>query len=199
MLFCPNCNNILNISKTPQSKPKTEEEPETVSSSSSNVNSNVNSTIINKLLNNEILTDEEIKTINKKEIQKDEEYIKLDKKKKSILNKKITELSVSSIDESLKSFYICKNCGFSKEITNNTLITSKADLENTSDTHINTERFKNMIYSKILPHTRAYICPNKDCPSHKNNTLREAVFYRPTQSLQTWYTCIACKSYWICS
>jgi DNA-directed RNA polymerase subunit M/transcription elongation factor TFIIS len=193
MLFCPNCNNILNISKTSQTKLKIEEEPETISSSSSSSNS----TIINKLLNNEALTDEEIKTINKKEIQKDEVYIKLDKKKKSILNKKLTELSDSSIDESLKSFYICKNCGFSREITNNTLITSKADLENTSDTHINTEKFKNMIYSKILPHTRAYVCPNKDCPSHKNNTLREAVFYRPTQSLQTWYTCIACQSYWI--
>jgi DNA-directed RNA polymerase subunit M/transcription elongation factor TFIIS len=194
MLFCPNCNNILNISKSSQVKPKVETEPETISSSESDTN---NSTIINKLLNNETLTDEEIKNIDKKEIQKDEEFIKLDKKKKSILNKKITELSNPTIDESLKAFYVCKNCGFSKEIPNDTLIISKADLENTSETRINTERFKNMIYSKILPHTRAYICPNKDCPCHKNNTLREAVFYRPTQSLQTWYTCMACQSYWI--
>ena len=30
-----------------------------------------------------------------------------------------------------------------------------------------------------LPRTKDFICPNKNCISHKNNLDKEAVFYRP--------------------
>jgi DNA-directed RNA polymerase subunit M/transcription elongation factor TFIIS len=190
-LFCPNCYNILNISKKSQSKIITNEEPSSVSSDSP-----IN--IIDKIINNDKLSNEEIKSIDRKTIQSSEEYTQLDKKKRTVLNKKITELIKSgNVDDSLKAFYICKNCGFSQEIPNGTLITSKANPGNITNIRVDTEKFKNLIYSKILPHTRAYICPNEKCASHKDHSLREAVFYRPSNSLQTWYTCSACQNYWI--
>jgi hypothetical protein len=95
-----------------------------------------------------------------------------------------------------KAYYVCSNCLYSCAIEPCALISSKAS-NNISKYYVNSEKFQNYIYNPALPRTRNYICVNKECESHKDHNLREAVFYRQcVNNLQIWYTCCACKNYW---
>ena len=58
-------------------------------------------------------------------------------------------------------------------------------------------KYKNMIHDKTLPHTRDYVCKNKDCSSHKDPSKRDAVWFRPiATSYSTYYGCTACATIW---
>lgn len=93
-----------------------------------------------------------------------------------------------------RGLLICSYCNFVKFIdSGQILLEDTFVVSNKSDHSFNTE-FR--IKDKTLPRTREYVCKNKNCPSHKNPKLREAVIYRKDKSMDTYYMCCACKHYW---
>jgi len=199
MLFCPNCNNILDISKNAPKKTNKHisyETPTTISSTEETTpQSNYIHDIIQKLIDDDDdLTQNEIDDINDNidEIMHNEKYINLDKATKKIIDEKLSKLNKNT-EISIDAYFICKNCMFFKIIEPKTLITSRAN-DSLTNNYVNVDKFKNMAHSKITPATRGYICKNASCPSHKDKNLREAVFYR--NGMQVWYTCKACQTYW---
>jgi len=208
MLFCPNCNNILDISKNPpkahQQTPVDIMTPNTVSHSDADDDKEQNNkslmgpeSIINKIINDEHIDDDIFNTIKMDFIVKSEMYQKLDKKSKSKIQSKISSL-LEKMDESTGAYYFCKNCMYSKSIEPGALIVSRVNAGASTD-YINYDKLKNRAKSKILPITRNYICINEKCDTNKKGKDRkqkEAVFYRVGNSIQVWYTCKICGSYW---
>lgn len=195
MLFCSNCNNILDISKT---APKTTkvmltDTPNTVSSDTPKVaKKDAVTQLLEKVHNGNDLVQLDIKTLTFDEIVNHDKYKELDKVSKKKVDEQLSKL-VKEQDSSTGAFYICKKCYCSTPIETKTLITSRVR-DGLSSNYMNMEYCKNFVYNKALPISRRYICTNKDCESHKNHEKREAVFYRI--GMQVWYTCKTCKAYW---
>lgn len=209
MLFCPNCNNILDIRKNPPKvatilPPMVEETPTTVSVSSDETetkekNEEKNKDIIEELIN-KFIGDEEIKPMEVSELKpeefyKHEKFKKLDKKTKNMIQNKLSALIKPTNETSSTAYHVCRNCFYSKQMEPGVLITSKVNI-GTGTSYFNNDKLKNMIYSKILPYSRDYQCVNKDCVSYKDSSKREAVMYRASNNLQVWYICTACQNYW---
>lgn len=205
--FCPNCDNILDIGKTPlksQQKLLLTDTPDTISDTESDTGDDNISFIIKKILNNKIVSVDELQNINadkkilKQMFSSNDAYKKLNKKDKNYIDNKLNELFENFTvieDDSISAYYVCKKCFFSKKMDQQTTVIIRNSEDNT-DSYINMNKFKNTIYNNALPRTRRFICVNKSCISHKDNTKREAVFYRLPDSTQVYYTCCACQSYW---
>lgn len=212
MLFCPNCENILNISKNPpknkqQSSQLNIHTPESVSEDDDKneneedikeevKNDNIEE-IINKLANEEIVPDSVLNEIKMEQITKHKTYQKLEKKKKTQILSKLTTF-YEKMEDAVGAYYTCKNCMYSEAIEPGTLIVSRINT-GTSTNYINLDKLENRKNSKILPITRNYICNNKKCPTNDtgpNKKSKEAVFYRVNGNMQAWYTCRVCGSYW---
>jgi len=208
MLFCPNCDNILNISKNPPKGNKLPVQldlgtPDNVTDSEDATKSekpeanDAIEEIINTLANDENVTDSVLSELKIEQITKHKSYQKLDKKKKTQILAKLTPF-YEKIDDAVGAYYSCKNCMYSRAIEPGSLIVSRMN-GNTSVGYMNLERLENRKYSKILPLTRNYICNNKKCPTNEtgsNRKPKEAVFFRINGSMQAWYTCTLCGSYW---
>ena len=94
-------------------------------------------------------------------------------------------------------YFICNNCNSSFEIEPGTLILStNFDINNQN---IQQHDFKFKIMDPILPRTKDFICPKKECDSHKpeNNIKREAVIFRESKSFITRYVCTMCLTDWL--
>lgn len=243
MSFCPNCDNVLDISKNPPKKTisfqqaiKTPSDVSDVTDSKKNDSDGdeTNSTqseetdnsdskkeqdkdkekeqnkedkkdptlekideIINKIANEETLTEDDLNEVRFEQLNKIKAYQKLDKKKKSIVQSKLSK-HVEKMDDVTSAYWICKNCKFSKGIENGALVLSRISTESSAE-YINFDKFKNRVYSKILPITRNYICINDKCDTNKKGAdrkPREAVFFRTNGNMQVWYACKVCTSYW---
>lgn len=219
MLFCPNCDNILDISKNqPKQKQSSlkidEDTPISVSDSeadsdTSDVDEKVDeradekevdvdvdkiSEIIVRLSRDEKIAESELSDYRMEQFTKHKTYQKLEKKIKAAVQVKLLSF-FEKIEDSTSAFYVCKNCMYSKTIDEGTLISSKTGLGG-NNSYINPDKLKNRIHSKILPYTKNFICIKKDCESHTNPKKKEAVFFRVGDSLQVWYTCRSCESYW---
>lgn len=214
MLFCPNCNNILNISKNPPKK-KLDiignlTTPDTISESydekivEPEKNDKQNETydqLIDKLINEEVIPDSILLDINFTQFTKSKSFQKLDKKQKSLIQTKLSSY-IEKIDDATNAYYFCKNCLYSKIIDAGSLIITRV-AGGTNDTtvtkYVNFNKLKNRIYDKSLPVTRNYICINNKCDTNKTDNTRkdrEAVFYRLGTSMQVWYTCKVCGNSW---
>ncbi len=193
MFFCPECHNGYDITKTLPTK-NTQQ--------GGSVDSDMEE-IINKIASNENLTDKELKQVND-DLLKSNYYKKLTGKVKELVYNKVMdnkskEEKKQMIGESKtasKSYFICKNCGQYEEIKPKTMIISRSTtLENPSSAgYDDIHNYKNMIHAKYLPHTRNYICPNKKCESYKDDSKRDAVFFRKPNTYQTVYVCTTCES-----
>jgi rubrerythrin len=206
VLFCPNCVNILDVSKNPPTSntissnqqlnaitPTSVSEDDVVGDKPTFVDE-----IVNKLINNEDVTNSMISTVRLDQIIKSLTYQQLNKKQKSMIQNKYAEL-LDKISESVNAYYFCKNCMYSEPINSGALVISRIGSE-TSANYVNLERFKNKRYSHILPFTRNYICINDACETNhtdpKKRKVKEAVFYRVGTSMQVSYTCTVCGNYW---
>jgi hypothetical protein len=87
--------------------------------------------------------------------------------------------------------FICRKCGNNEEIKPGTLIMS--DHISTGSEHYN---MQNMIYSRILPYTRKYTCPNQKCQTHKDESLKEAKMFRVGSTFRVRLICMHCKHSW---
>jgi DNA-directed RNA polymerase subunit M/transcription elongation factor TFIIS len=99
-------------------------------------------------------------------------------------------------DDSIAAYIICKNCSYSEKLIKRTMILNKMSKFSNSQSD-NLSKYNYMRYDNTLPHTRDYICKNKDCKSNKDSTLKDAKWFRPNQnSYITYYVCCECGTVW---
>ncbi|AYV82267.1 MAG: DNA-dependent RNA polymerase subunit Rpb9 [Homavirus sp.] len=156
--------------------------------------------IIQKILDNLPIT---IKNINVDELIKSQAYKKLKIKHKEYIDNKIQDLlpledkkiiknkMEKPLDE-LLAYFVCNNCGYATKIIPGTNIFSRKS-EDISQNYAVSD-YSDQLYSDIVARTRKYICPNKECESHKDNKKREAVFIRLLNTYRIKYICSACKT-----
>jgi uncharacterized protein YlaI len=192
MFFCPICRNNLDI------KPASQVQTGGSSSASQSGGLSIEE-IINLALEND-LHEEDVKsfTFDESSLQKNTLFRDLSNENKEIVLNRIKEhLPVETKtrhEDIIKDipFFHCSDCGESFAVKSGTKLYTKSygGVDTTESTYN-----KNMIYSKILPFTRKYTCPNKLCVSHTDILKREAVIYRPNHNkFKTYYMCVACRT-----
>lgn len=214
--FCPNCNNILNITKNAPKKKQTInvqqliDTPDTISEtmSSDNDNNNIQNSneninlneekiienLLKKLESGEKLSDTDIGDLRLEQFTKHKYYTKLDKKTKTSIQSKLIEY-FEKVEDNTSAYYSCMVCSYSKPIEPGTLILTKIS-NGIIGSYMNYDKLKNRVHNKMLGYSRDYICYNEKCASHKDHTKREAVIYRIGSNMQAWYTCCECQTYW---
>ena len=90
------------------------------------------------------------------------------------------------------ALFECTNCGFSKKIEPGTKIFSRISSDVSKDYTSNT--YNELLNSDILPRTRKYNCPNKECRTYTDPTIKEAIFQRRNNSYKLVYVCTVCKT-----
>jgi transposase-like protein len=187
MKFCKHCNYVLNISKSPINNDNkilyTIETMEQYINYLKNISSEINHDI-------ELKIDKEtlkLKLMGKfrKNIKKVDELLE---HYDELKNKNITDSNI---------YFICQNCNSSFNIEPGTIILStNFDVDNQK---IQQYDFGFKIMDPTLPRTKDYICPKKECDSHKpeNNVTREAIIFRESKSFITRYVCTMCLTDWL--
>jgi len=128
------------------------------------------------------------------DLTNNDNYIKLKEQDKI---KILKLLNLENIDDTKVAYQVCKNCLYNEKLTKRTLILSRMNLNTSASSNKSLSKYKNMIHDKTLPHTRDYVCKNKDCSSHKDPSKRDAVWFRPiATSYSTYYGCTACATIW---
>lgn len=208
MFYCPNCNNIYDITKNIPQQNITgganiiSDTPETISSITGTIteNNGINiQNIVDYILNNNNINIDNLHGYNISDIQQSDYYKKLPPKSKNIISTRLTQLEKSTKNKEsaqLNAYFICKNCGNHESIKPNTLIIRKNYIDTEVNDEINMDQYKNMMAVKCLPITRNYICHNKKCESHDNPSKRMAKFYRITGSFKIRYICLTCNDSW---
>lgn len=109
---------------------------------------------------------------------------------------KTSEVKPIKLGTHVKAYYKCVNCGFVTEIQPRELILSKAPEKATSEFYEYT-KYAGMVNDVTLPCSRNYVCPNDNCPSHKDHSKREKVWFRPSRnSCGIKNICRACHVVW---
>ena len=191
MYFCPNCNNVFDITKNPHEKNDDQ------IGGAKNYQS-----LINKIINKEDVNKSDLQNVSLDELSKDISYKKLNSEQKKLVYNKIQQLL--PVDKKLvkdlagdvspdKAYFICRNCGFLKPLNDNTLIFSRVSSD-ISQSYTSSDPI-DMANSDILPRTRKYICPNNNCISQVDSTKREACFFRINNSYKIKYICLACRTW----
>jgi len=199
MFFCPNCDNAFDITRSSIQAGGEMSESTSASYADSTDKYDV---LIDKILKNNVSYDD-IKTISLDELLKSGQYKKLSaSNKEQIFNKtqdllpkdkkKISNLKIDNDEQRNIAFFVCNNCGYTKKINDGTLILSRTS-DNITQFY-KTDDYDDMVYSDIIPRTRNYVCPNKQCETHKNIGKREAIFFRMNNSFAIKYMCTFCKT-----
>lgn len=196
MFFCPNCNNIYDITKnieTPQQKGgQISDTPNTVSSQFTNTSDNI-SELINAALSDTL--DSANIAFDMQTLSNHPSFKKLSAKNKELIINKLTKNNPQTTSN---AFFICNNCGNNEPIKPQTLIFKKNyDQTNYDYDADNIEKIKNLANVDYIFLTRNYTCINDKCPSHDDHSLRAARFIRVKGSFAVRYVCTACNSTWI--
>ena len=190
-LWCPNCNTILDISKN-KAQLKKNIDPE---SSENNIETYIE--VIDKVLKNKKIELDDVSEIKIDILTKTKKYKSLSKDEKEKVFETISRI-VKDYDNTTAAYFNCSNCRWTKEIKKGTKIITKSNMNESYNTTINLDKYKNMIYAPYLGLTREYICVNDKCNSHKEHSKREAVYFRDTlNSTRTIMVCKECQSPWI--
>lgn len=85
----------------------------------------------------------------------------------------------------------CTNCNYRKQIKDTIrLYQVNASTKITTMNSIEDNKIRAM--NPIYPRTKDYTCKNVNCVTHKNEELKEAVFFRQKNTYQTTYLCTVC-------
>lgn len=199
MHFCPKCNNIMDIARTP---------PKVVFAADvTTVSADTTSTVKDKAV--EQKNDGIAKVINMYNegidisgekidvdvLVKHPLFVAMKEKEKQKLLKAIRTIE----DESFAAYMVCKNCSYYEKLTKRTNVLNRMNTGSVSN-YNNLDRIKNMKHDKTLPITTDYVCRNKTCNTHKHPELRRAKWVRPTQhQYNTYYICTICDAIWSAS
>jgi len=178
MFFCPKCNFSLDLSKNIPSE------------ISGDIQLKAPKDFIDMAVEDDI--DGNIKLVfSKKELFSAREYKKLSDDEKDLVNKKFQEINNVSFN---LAYFICKNCQFVTKLEQGTKVYEVS----INSKFLENEIIENKLYDLTLPRTKDYICPNKKCATHKNMSIKEALFYRPYKnSYNLKYVCNVCKVSWL--
>lgn len=210
MYFCPNCNNVFDITRTSNQEGGMDdiESIDTATSDSSSITINqaggvkddVYDDMVKKLLHHEKVEVGDIEKLSLDDFVKSNAYKKLKHHQREYVYNKFQDLipldkkkiiKEDALKQTIdKAYFICNNCGYLKPITEGTLIFSKVSSDVAQS--YSTSDIKDMVHSDILPRTRKYLCPNNKCESHNNPEKREASFFRMNNTFKVKYLCQAC-------
>jgi hypothetical protein len=196
-IYCPNCNYILEITKSIKDINKIEDTtPDTLSTENEELVKVDYETIIKKVQKGENPTNEELESIDIVDIIKDPYYKKLSNKGE--IKKIILELieDMGNADDNIQCYVFCKTCGYNKKMKNNfnVLVRKKDNLYDRKDKNIESN-YRNKVHMRTMPSTRNFKCNNNECPSIKNKVSSEAIFFRKnSNSYETIYVCKRCLS-----
>lgn len=201
-LFCENCDNLLDISRVPLSITDTvEHTPSVMSDSNESTKTETEKeidyeSILRKVETDTKLSEDELRSIDIKEMIQHPYYKKINKKAeiKKLIMDMIEDLGNS--DDNTKAYLVCRSCGFTKQIQGKMKIFSKKP-EGVVANHdvIDEANYRDRIYCRTMPRTRNFTCSNKDCPSHDKKVPTEAIFFRKNQlSYETIHVCTVCST-----
>ena len=194
MHFCPQCDNIMDIAKSVPKVNLLQQAPTTVSTTSvsaTTTQEDIVDKIINAYKNKENI---DKYTVDLEQLTSNASFNKLKEQDKA---KILKMLKLDNVDESKVAYQICHNCLYNEKLNNRTLILSRMNLNAGGGSTKNMSKYKYMIHDKTLPHTRDYVCKNKECASHKDFSKRDAVWFRPiATSYSTYYGCTTCETIW---
>lgn len=98
-----------------------------------------------------------------------------------------------------KIYFTCTTCGYSELLKPDTLLISKQSHEVAKSYYSSHTKPADMLNIKVLMHTRDYVCPNKECPTHKKPETRNAIMNRIGNTYQMQYICSICNTKWAVS
>jgi len=193
--FCKSCDNILDISRNQQEADTVDDFTPTDVSSDNSVNYE---DIIDKIEKDEQISEKELSKIDFILLQKHASYKDKNPKVKAKIKKKLDELvdKKNTSDSNIKAYYVCNNCSYNEQIKRNQLVLSRLSDAATSIDVEYEIKYKNKIFSSIIPSTREYRCPNANCNTHSGKAPLEAKFFRTRGTTHLWYICVACATTW---
>jgi hypothetical protein len=179
MYFCPKCSYSFDISKaTTLSKDKD------------------NRKIISKLPELFKLIDSNADMalyradFHKEELTGNKRYMKLTDNMKDTLNQLFEKHVISGAE------FKCNNCNNTEPIKD-TILLYKITIDNIPQKITTIEENKFISNDPLLPRTRDYTCRNPSCITHKNNKIKEAVFYRNNNNtFSLYHICTICHIGW---
>jgi hypothetical protein len=150
--------------------------------------------LLKKIEEGKKLSSDELKSIDIKNMVKNEYYKKM--AKKGEIKKNIMDMieDMGNSDENTQAYMVCKNCSFSKSIDPGFKVLSKnPDGITSTNDYVNESSYRNKVHLRTMPITRNFNCPNKDCPVYKNKLAPEAIFFRKNANThETIYVCKRC-------
>lgn len=193
--FCKLCDNILDISRNQPDANIIDDFTPTEMSSDNSINYE---NIIEKIEKGEQISEKELSKIDFIILQKTPAYKNKSPAAKANIRKRIEDLidKKSTSNSSLYAYYVCSNCSYNEQIKSNQLIISRLSDTSTSIDREHEIKYKNKIFSNIIPSTREYKCPNNNCKTHSGKVPLEAKFFRTRGTTHLWYICTACTTTW---
>lgn len=143
------------------------------------------STLIKKIMNPDENLDDYNIDIDKSILIKNKEFNNLSEKQKEDIYK-----SLQPKDTSKKTRMFCNNCTNMKSIDETILVFKKSFKK---ESYIDQSDYDFYINDPLLPRTHDYTCKNKKCETHKNKSLKEAVFVKEDGSNLVTYICCVCS------
>ncbi len=211
--FCKNCENFMditnNISNIDVDKIKTggdnnieiaesSDYDVSISESFGGGSNTITESNVNSILNGSDL-DLNIKNFDINELNKNSAFNKLTNNQKTLVINRILEkipkqkTSKHAENVGKDSYFYCKSCGYNEKIPGGQFIFSRGD-EKKDEFY--SSRFLNYVHDNTLPRTKNYNCINDNCSTHKNPSLKLAVFYRQRGTYNVRYICTICSNYW---
>ena len=175
MYFCPKCNYSFDITKA------------SLSSDNRKKLKSVDE-VVKRLKAKKKLTNY-VATFDKKDLTTNKIYKKLSSKEK----KKIDLLFESPTFDGV--VFKCLNCNYIKKIKE-TIRLYQLNLTDNDVTYNSINDNKLIVKNPILPRTKDYTCKNINCITHKDNTNKEAVYYKDENNYDLTYVCNVCFHSW---
>lgn len=180
MYFCPNCSYLFDIAKSSKISKEM--------SSDNRVGVKKLVDAFKKLEDNEDLSKFKAE-FSKEEMAKNKKYQKLKEEEKIKMNQLFEEIVSSGAE------FKCNNCSNTEQITKTTLL-YQINLEDNIVKVRSLEENELTCKDPLLPHTHDYTCKNPSCITHKNPSLKDAVFFKEKSSYRVNYICSVCFYNW---
>jgi len=185
MFFCPKCSYSLDIKKssgiTTKSEKDTDEEKVFTGKKITSVAS-----AIKEVIENEINPISLNVSFTMESMKKNPKYKSLNTHEKS----KMLQL-FDQTGGSINAEFKCTNCAYSQQINQTTKL-YQINVNDSSKKMTDTDYFL-IVNNPILARTKDYTCKNSLCPTHKDSSIKEAVFYHHNKSLTVNYVCTVCR------
>jgi hypothetical protein len=184
MSFCPKCSYLLDIHKSKVVGSK-------VKAISSEKKTKVKSVSagIKKVITEETNPSTIEPLFTKDQMIKNKNYNKLNiEQKNKMLN------LFEQYGGNIGAMFLCNNCNWQSEIKSTIKLYNFN--KNNNVKKILPEEFLLISHNPIYSRTKDYTCKNNVCKTHKNLSLKEAVFFKETNSIIVNYVCSSCLSSW---